>query len=90
MAADGVTVEELEASKKYLVGSMPRMLETNAGIATFLQSSEQFGLGMDHDVRLPDLLGAVTLEEVNECARRFLVPGRAAITIAGPNETPAL
>ena len=31
MAADGVTAEELAASKKYLVGSMPRMLETNAG-----------------------------------------------------------
>jgi zinc protease len=90
MAADGVTAQELEASKKYLVGSMPRVLETNAGIATFLQSSEQFGLGMDHDVRLPALLGAVTLEEVNECARRFLVPGRAAITVAGPSATPSM
>ena len=85
MAADGVTGEELEASKKYLVGSMPRLLETNAAIATFLQSCEQFGLGMDHDVRLPGLLNAVTLEEVNACARRFLAPERAAITVAGPN-----
>ena len=89
MAADGVTAEELEASKKYLVGSMPRMLETNAGIAAFLQSCEQFGLGMDHDVKLPGLLRAVTLDEVNACARRFLAPERAAITVAGPSETPA-
>jgi zinc protease len=89
MAADGVTAQELEASKKYLVGSMPRVLETNAGIATFLQSSEQFGLGMDHDVRLPGLLNAVTLDEVNACARRFLAPERAAITVAGPSEAPA-
>jgi zinc protease len=90
MAADGATTEELEASKKYLVGSMPRMLETNAGIATFLQACEQFGLGMDHDVRLPGLLGAVTLEEVNACARRFLVPDRATITVAGPTATPLM
>jgi zinc protease len=89
MAADGVTADELKASKQYLVGSMPRLLETNAAIATFLQSCEQFGLGMDHDVKLPGLLNAVTLEEVNACARRFLAPERAAITVAGPNETPA-
>ena len=89
MAADGVTAEELDASKKYLVGSMPRLLETNAAIATFLQSCEQFGLGMDHDVKLPGLLNAVTLDEVNACARRFLALERATITVAGPGETPA-
>ena len=44
---------------------MPRALETNAGIANFLQTAEFFGLGLDYDVRLPDLLGAVTLDEVN-------------------------
>jgi predicted Zn-dependent peptidase len=68
---------------------MPRLLETNAAIATFLESCEQFGLGMDHDVRLPGLLNAVTIDEVNACARRFLAPERAAITVAGPNEAPA-
>ncbi len=86
MAADGLTAEELAASKRYLTGSMPRMLETNAGIATFLLSCEQFGLGMDHDLRLPALLNAVTLEEANDVARRFLVPERATIAIAGPYE----
>jgi zinc protease len=89
MVSGGVTAEELEASKKYLIGSMPRMLETNEGIATFLQSCQQFGLGLDHDVRLPGLLGAVTLEEVNELARRFLVPERATIVVAGPYEAQA-
>jgi zinc protease len=86
MAADGLTAQELEASKRYLIGSMPRMFETNAGIATFLQSCEQFGLGMDHDMKLPGLLAAVTLDQVNEVAKRFLVPERATITVAGPYE----
>jgi zinc protease len=86
MAADGLTADELAASKRYLVGSMPRMLETNAGIASFLHTCEQFGLGMDHDLKLPGLLTAVTLEQANELARRFLVPERATITIAGPYE----
>ena len=86
MARDGLTAEELASSKQYLIGSMPRMLETNAGIASFLLLCEQFGLGMDHDTKLPALLGGVTLDEVNDVARRFLVPERAIVTIAGPCE----
>jgi len=84
LLGDGVTPEEMAASRKYLIMSMPRVLETNAGIAQFLQSCEQYGLGLDYDVRLPGMLEAVTLEEVNDLARRFLVPDRAAIAIAGP------
>jgi zinc protease len=63
---------------------MPRTLETNAGIAAFLQNAEFFGLGLDYDERLPELLGAVTLEDANAAARRLLDPGRATIVIAGP------
>jgi zinc protease len=81
---DGVTVRELTESRQYLVGSMPRALETNAGIAAFLQTAEFFGLGLDYDVRLPDLLGAVTCEAVRDAARRSLDPDRATIVIAGP------
>jgi zinc protease len=84
LAADGVTPRELTESKQYLVGSMPRTLETDAGIAAFLQSVESFGLGLDYDLRLPQLINDVTLEEVNAVARRYLVPDRAVLAIAGP------
>ena len=84
MAADGVTPRELTESKQYLVGSMPRTLETDAGIAAFLQNVEVFGLGLDYDLRLPRLINDVTLEEVNAVARRYLVPDRAVLAIAGP------
>jgi zinc protease len=84
MADQGLTEKELADSKRYLIGSMPRMLETNAGIAAFLLSCEQFDLGLDHDVRLPGLFEAVTLDQANHLARRFLAPERATVTIAGP------
>ncbi len=84
MAAEGVTERELAETKQYLIGSMPRMLETNAGIASFLQSAEFFRLGLDYDVRLPARLSAVTLGQVNELARHYLVPERAAVVVAGP------
>ncbi len=83
-AAEGATPRELTESKQYLVGSMPRTLETNAGIAAFLQNVEFFDLGLDYDVRLPRLIDAVTLDEVNGLARRDLAPDRAAVAIAGP------
>ncbi len=80
----GVTPKELDESRRFLIGSLPRALETNAAIATFLQSVEFFDLGLDYDVRLPDLLGRVTLDDVNRAARRALDPNRATIVVAGP------
>jgi len=84
IAGEGVTQKELDDSRRYLVGSIPRALETNAAIATFLQTEEFFGLGLDYDARLPDLLGAVTRDQVNAAARRLLDVNRATVVIAGP------
>jgi zinc protease len=84
MARDGITSKELNDARQYLIGSMPRSLETNAGIAQFLQTVEFFGLGLDYDVRLPALLRAVTLDEVNAAARAQLDPERATVVVAGP------
>jgi zinc protease len=84
LVRDGLTDAELTESRQYLVGSLPRTLETNAGIAQFLQMVEFFGLGLDYDVRLPELLAAVTLNDVHNAARRVLDPQRATIVVAGP------
>jgi zinc protease len=84
LAQEGPSDREIAESKQYLIGSLPRSLETNVGIATFLQIAELFGLGRDHDVRLPGLLAAVTREEVHAAARAILQPSRATITVAGP------
>jgi zinc protease len=80
----GISLKELTESRQYMIGSMPRALETNAGIAQFLQTAEFFGLGLDYDVRLPGLLTAVTLEQVHGVAQQFLDPARATIVVAGP------
>ena len=80
----GITAKELDESKRYLIGSIPRQLETNAGIAGFLLSGEFHGLGPHHDRALPGLLEAVTLDAANEVAHRLIDPGHAAIVVAGP------
>ena len=84
LAAEGPTARELEESRRYLIGSMPRNLETNLGIAQFLQTAEFFNLGLDYDLRMPALLEAVTLDDVHAAARAALDPSRAAVVVAGP------
>jgi zinc protease len=86
--SDGLTEKELDESKSYLVGSIPRQLETNAGIAGFLLSAEFHALGVDHDAHLPDLISAVSLDEANRVAGRLLDPSRAGIVVAGPYQKP--
>ena len=86
--ADGPSDRELTESKQYLIGSMPRTLETNMGIANFLQTVEFFGLGLDYDRRVPALLQALSKEDVHAAARAALDPERAAIVVAGPYAGP--
>ena len=84
LATDGPTEQELIESKQYLIGSLPRTLETNTSIADFLQTTEFFGLGLDYDVRLPSLLQAVSHDDVLAAARRALDIQRAGVVVAGP------
>jgi zinc protease len=84
LVADGVTAKELDEAQRYLIGSIPRALETNAAIANFLQNEEIFELGLDYDARLPTLLGTITREDVNAAARDLLDVNRATVVIAGP------
>lgn len=81
---DGFAAKEIDQSKSYLVGSLPRQLETNAAIAAFLLNADLFGLGLDYDARLPDLVQAVTLDAAHAAARRLLNPEHATIAVAGP------
>ena len=89
MLTGGFTTAEVDDAKRYLIGSLPRQLETNAGIAGFLLSAEVYGLGIDHDVRLPQRIAEVTHEAVARVARRLLDPARVVVVVAGPWSGPA-
>jgi zinc protease len=88
LGAEGPTLVEVAETREFLIGSIPRLLETNYSIASFLQACEQFGLGLDYDRRLPALLEAVTLDEIRSAASEVLDPERAAVAVAGPDVRP--
>ena len=87
LGSDGPTEAEMLESRDFLVGSIPRLLETNQSIATFLQLAEEFNLGLDFDQRLPAFLRAVTIDDVRAAAREVLHPDRASVAVAGPDGT---
>lgn len=79
-----VDEQELADSQSFLTGSLPISLETNEGMARAILDMERYGLGFDYLQRYPDLVRAVTVQDVQEIARRFLDPEVYALAIAGP------
>lgn len=84
LCQEGPTRQELEDTRESLIGSVPRLLETNESISEFLIYVEQFGLGLDYDRRVSELFRQVTMGDVREVAREALDPARAAVVVAGP------
>lgn len=76
--------EEIEDSKSYLTGSLPLRLETNEGVASAILDMEWYGLGLDYLQRYPDLVRAVTAEQIRDVVARYLRPQAYALGIAGP------
>jgi zinc protease len=67
-----VSEKELEGAKKYLIGSFPMRLDTQAKLVNFLTQVEYYGLGLDYPEKYPSLIESVTREEVLRVAKKYL------------------
>jgi zinc protease len=81
---EAVPAGELADSQAYLTGIMPLRLETNEGVAQILLDIERYGLGLDYLLRYPDLVNGVTVDDVQEMARKYLQPEAYVLAVAGP------
>jgi zinc protease len=79
-----VTAEELTDNQSNFIGRLPLSLESNGGVAASLINLERHDLGLDYYRRYPDLIRAITAEQILEAARCYLHPERLAIAVAGP------
>jgi zinc protease len=75
--------QELEDVKQYLTGSFVFAFERNSNLAGYAVRARRFGLGFDFLHRYPDIIRAITKEQVREAAERHLHPDRLAIVSAG-------
>jgi zinc protease len=82
-----VPEDELADSQSFLTGSMPIRLETNEGIANMILTMERYDLGFDYLARYDGLVNAVTVQDVQDMARKYLDPETYAVAIAGPDDT---
>lgn len=83
MQEKGATEQEVKDAQSYLTGSYAISLNSNAALASSLMDAEYFQLGLDYIDRAPGLFRAVTREQVNAAAKRYLHPEALTISIAG-------
>jgi zinc protease len=78
-----VSAQELQDVKDYLTGSFVFGLERNTNLAAYAIRARRFGLGFDYMQRYPDLIRAITVEQVREAAERHLHPDKLVVVSAG-------
>ncbi|MDR5652591.1 M16 family metallopeptidase [Ruixingdingia sedimenti] len=86
IAEEGVTAEELEATKTYLTGSYPLRFDGNAPIARILVGLQLLGYPIDYPAARNAMVEAVTLEDVNRAARRLFRPDNLRFVVVGAPE----
>jgi zinc protease len=86
----GVTADELERAKSYLIGSHQIAMQRRAAIANAIAYHEAYGLGWRTWAGYDDAIRAVSVADVAAAAQRYLAPDRAiTATVRPPAKTPA-
>lgn len=79
----GITQAELDEAKQYLAGSFPLRIDSNAELAGYLVTMQQFALGKDYIEKRNALIDSVTLEQANRLAKTLYDPERMTIVAVG-------
>ena len=81
----GVTEEEVEQAKRYLIGLHRADLQELASLLKEAVADELHGLGYDAWTAYEQRISAVTPAMVNEVARRYVTLGRRAQVVVAPS-----
>jgi zinc protease len=79
--AHGVTREEFERAKKWMVGTYEIGLQSNASHAEKMMYNELYGVGYEETFLVPEKIQAVILEDVNRIAAKVLNTERYTISV---------
>jgi predicted Zn-dependent peptidase len=78
-----VAPDELERAKAYVELGIPGSLESTSQVASQMANLDVFGLTLDELPRLASQVRAVTAEDVQRVARKYLTPDRAHVIVVG-------
>ena len=80
---EGVTDEEVDNTRDYLVGIMPLQMQTTDQLASALADVFVYGLAPDYFAHYRDRIAAVSADDVRRAARAHLRPHQLAIVVVG-------
>ncbi len=81
--SESPTAAEVEDVKKYLIGQLPFEFTTDEQIAGRLLSVERHHLGFDYLADFRREISAVTPDDVQQVAKKYLDPDRMVLVVAG-------
>ena len=83
LATEGITAEELAATKTFMTGSYPLRFDGNEEIADILVGMQMDGFPIDYPATRNAKVEAVTLDDVKRVAARLLVPEKLHFVVVG-------
>lgn len=82
-ATEGVTEEELNRVKTYLMGAYPLRFDGNGRIASILAGMQSDRFPASYVKNRNDMVAALTVEDINRVARRLLNPDKLHFVVVG-------
>lgn len=83
IADDGITPEELAATKTFLTGSYPLRFDGNGDIASILVGMQVIGLDKDYPKTRNEKIEAVTIDDVKRVAKTLYHPDDLRFIVVG-------
>lgn len=83
MQNEEVAVEEIERVKEYLTGLFPLSIEASESIARIISEIEFYNLEPDYISRYCSRIQAVTINQIHECAKKYLPVKNPVIVAVG-------
>lgn len=86
LVSEGVTPEELEATKTYLTGSYPLRFDGNGPIASILVGMQMDAMPIDYAATRNAKIDAVTMDDIKRVAARLFKPEALQFVVVGQPE----
>lgn len=80
----GITDDELESAKRYIIGNFSIGLQTNSQQCLSMALNERYGLGYDYDEKYIKNIEKLTKREVIKAAKRYLTTKGYVLSVVGP------
>ena len=80
---NGVSDEELNDAKAYLIGSLPLSIETDKEVAENMALLDFYDLGLDYFDKYQENIQSVSKQDVLRVAQKYLHPDKYVLVIVG-------